>query len=45
MNINHKPLWFIETSEELTNDKAYKYEGSYWDHRKRQDWKQCLDLF
>ena len=45
MQIIHKPLWFSEVDDEIGDAKAYKFNGLYFEKRKRLDWSECPDLF
>jgi len=41
----HKPRWFVEKFDELTQEKIYVYIGGYWESREQRQFTDALDLF
>ena len=39
------PLWFEKKKCEITKEIAFTYNGKYWKHKEKQDWKNCPDIF
>lgn len=40
-----RPRWFDREVHRLTNELYYKFTGTYWPARDRQDWPETYDLF
>jgi len=38
-------MYFDEVEDEIGGEKTYKYNGIYWDKRKKLDYADCPDLF
>lgn len=43
--IAYKPFYFDEVEDEITGHKTYKFKHTYWEKRKKNDWKDSQDLF
>lgn len=41
----YEPIWFAREREEGTDNVIHVYKGTYWEHKRNQDWSQCPDLF
>ena len=42
--IEYKPKFFIESKGE-DGHKEFKFNNIYWEKRKKNEWKDALDLF
>lgn len=40
-----KPLWFVQEYEEFSEKPVWKYTGTYWKCKEKQDWSKCPDLW
>uniref|UniRef100_A0A1I8MC37 Oxysterol-binding protein n=1 Tax=Musca domestica TaxID=7370 RepID=A0A1I8MC37_MUSDO len=41
----YQPAWFTQEREEGTDNIVHLHTGKYWEHKKRQDWSRCQDIF
>lgn len=41
----YQPVWFSQQREEGTDNIVHIHTGNYWEHKKRQDWSKCPDIF
>jgi hypothetical protein len=40
-----KPNWFVKTTDKLTGEHFWDYNGEYWKAREKGDWSACDDIF
>lgn len=45
MEIHHNPAYFVEYHDEHSGEKSYKFNNTYWEKRKKNDWHDSLDLY
>ena len=43
--IHYKPIYFVEYHDEHSGEKSYKFNDTYWEKRKKNDWHDSQDLF
>ncbi|CAJ0941006.1 unnamed protein product, partial [Mesorhabditis belari] len=44
----YTPLWFTKTQDEITGTlmhKKFRFNGDYWECKKKHDWSRCPELF
>lgn len=44
----YEPLWFEKVKDEDCegfDHFMHVYKGNYWEAKKKQEWKQCPDIF
>lgn len=41
----YQPVWFTQEREEGTDSIVHVHTGGYWDHKKKQEWSKCPDIF
>ncbi|TMW52995.1 hypothetical protein DOY81_001943 [Sarcophaga bullata] len=41
----YTPVWFTQEREEGTDNIVHVHTGNYWEHKKKQDWSKCPDIF
>lgn len=44
----YEPLWFSKVKDEECegfDHLMHVYKGNYWEAKKKQDWKQCPQIF
>mgnify|MGYP000927402830 FL=1 len=41
----HKPKWFKESVDSITQEKKYDYVGGYWETRKKGDFSDVFDIY
>lgn len=44
-NVKHKPVYYIETVDDLTKEKSYMFNWKYWDDRENGNWSRLPKLF
>ncbi|XP_055847104.1 oxysterol-binding protein 1 isoform X3 [Episyrphus balteatus] len=41
----YEPCWFVKQQEDDSENVVHVYKGNYWEHKMKQDWSVCPDLF
>lgn len=41
----YEPVWFVKQQEDDSENVVHVYKGNYWEHKMKQDWSVCPDLF
>ena len=44
-NVTHKPKWFVQKVDPLTNYKEYCYLGGYWEAKNSDTFDETIDIF
>lgn len=41
----YEPIWFVKQQEDDSENVVHVFKGNYWEHKMKQDWSVCPDLF
>ena len=41
----YRPMWFVQKTCEHTGDYSFVSNEKYWQHKEKQDWKNCIPIF
>ncbi|KRX78427.1 Oxysterol-binding protein 1 [Trichinella sp. T6] len=41
----YEPVWFTKHKDPWTGNIIHSFNGKYWEHKSRQDWSDCPDIY
>ncbi|KRZ85731.1 Oxysterol-binding protein 2 [Trichinella sp. T8] len=41
----YEPVWFTKHKDPWTGNIIHSFNGKYWEHKSRQDWSNCPDIY
>ncbi|KRZ16763.1 Oxysterol-binding protein 2, partial [Trichinella zimbabwensis] len=41
----YEPVWFTKHRDPWTGNIIHSFNGKYWEHKSRQDWSDCPDIY
>ncbi|KRY00236.1 Oxysterol-binding protein 1 [Trichinella pseudospiralis] len=41
----YEPVWFTKHRDPWTGNIIHSFNGKYWEHKSRQDWSNCPDIY
>ncbi|KAL1232245.1 hypothetical protein TSPI_01945 [Trichinella spiralis] len=42
---SYEPVWFTKHKDPWTGNIIHSFNGKYWEHKSRQDWSDCPDIY